>query len=110
MPSDANAQERRLPVTIPHDTDPLSRLDPDWQSVPIGTAVIASDGQTISTVDGRRAEGLHVKGETPEGENTGEDYMVAPADITRVNRDGVHLVVTPAQTMRARPETTERDG
>src|SRR5262249_25969913 len=103
---DAGARQRRLPVTNPNNTDPITPLDPDWRSVPVGTPVIASDGRTIGTVDERRTDGLHVKGTTPDG----EDYMVAPADTPRVDRDGVHLLVTPAQTMRARPDTTERSG
>ena len=90
----------------PNDTDPITQLDPDWHSVPIGTPVIASDGRTIGTVDKKRPDGLHVEGTTPAG----EDYMVAPADIARVDQDGVHLLVTPAQTMRARPETTGPGG
>jgi hypothetical protein len=89
-------------MTDPQTTHHITPLDPDWQSVPVGTPVIASDGRTIGTVDERRAEGLHVKGASPAA----RDYIVAPADITRVDRDGVHLLVTPEQTMRARPETT----
>src|SRR5262249_58994664 len=101
---DAGARERRLPVTNPNNTDPITPLDPDWRSVPIGTPVITSDGRTIGTVDEKRTDGLHVKGIAPSG----GDYMAAPADITRVDTHGVHLLVTSAQTMRARPETTER--
>ena len=93
-------------MTNPNDTDSITPLDPAWRSVPIGTPVIASDGRTIGVVDEKRADGLHVKGTAPSG----GDYMVAPADITRVDTSGVHLLVTPAQTMRARPETTKRGG
>ena len=91
-------------MTNPNHTDPITPLDPDWRSVPIGTPVICSEGRTIGTVDEKRTDGLHVKGIAPSG----WDYMVAPADITRVDTSGVHLLVTSAQTMRARPETTER--
>jgi hypothetical protein len=73
------------------------RIDPDWGSVAIGTEVVTSDGRRLGTVQEKRDDGLFVHGETDEG----VDYLVTPADIGHVDAEGVHLIVTESQAMRA---------
>jgi hypothetical protein len=71
------------------------QIDPDWQSVQIGTPVIANDGKRLGIVQQKRADGLYVVSDT------GEDYMVTPQDIGHIGADGIHLVVNSSQAMRA---------
>src|SRR5690242_14288009 len=72
-------------------------VDPDWQQVPIGTPVIASDEKRLGTVREKRPDGLYVVSDDPSH----EDYLVTPQDIGHISADGIHLVVTAAQAMRA---------
>lgn len=72
-------------------------LDPDWQRVQIGTPVIASDQKRLGTVREKRSDGLYVVSEEPSA----EDYLVTVQDVGHISADGVHLVVTAAQAMRA---------
>lgn len=72
-------------------------LDPEWQRVQIGTPVIASDGKQIGIVREKRQDSFYVVSEQPSA----EDYMVTAQDIGHISADGIHLVVTAAQAMRA---------
>lgn len=82
-----------------YDNDPevSARIDPDWSVVAVGTPVLTIDGQALGTVVERRSDGLLVRGAGAQG----EDYLVTAADIGRIEKDGVHLMVTEAQAMRA---------
>lgn len=71
-------------------------LDPQWSNVADGTAVTTSDGVRLGTVKDRQRDGLLVR-----GEDGGEDYLVTPADLGRIDESGVHLVVTREQAMKA---------
>ena len=86
---------------IPNNT----QIDPDWSTVPMGTPVIASDAKRLGTVQERRANGLFVRGETPDNEN----YLVSDADIGHIATDGVYLIVNAAQAMRAQAEDAATD-
>ncbi len=87
-------------MTNPNDSDLLRDLDPDWQSVAIGTPVIASDGKPLGTVLEKREGGLYVRGVAG-----GEDYLVPPTDIASVGPDGVKLLVNASQAMRVQRES-----
>jgi hypothetical protein len=93
-----------LLVTNLGDNDPLRQLDPDWQSVPVGASVIASDGRTIGKVDAKRADGLHVKG------SDSSEYLVPPTDIASIGPEGVRLVVSSQQTIRAQADADAPGG
>lgn len=77
-------------------------LDPDWQSVQIGTPVMTSDGKLLGTVHEKPPDGLLVRGE----KGAGTDYMVTARDVARIEADGVHLIVNENQAMRAHWEGT----
>ncbi|MGZ3600236.1 MAG: hypothetical protein ACXWQ5_11105 [Ktedonobacterales bacterium] len=72
-------------------------VDPNWQQVPIGTPVVASDEKRLGTVREKRSDGLYVVSDDPSH----EDYLVTAQDIGHISADGIHLVVTAAQAMRA---------
>jgi hypothetical protein len=72
-------------------------VDPDWQRVQIGTPVIASDEKRLGTVREKRPDGLYVVSD----DGSQEDYLVTPQDIGHISADGIHLVVSSAQAMRA---------
>ena len=94
-------------MTNPSDigeNDMLRQLEPDWQSVAVGTPVVASDGRTIGTVDAKRADGLHVQG------SDSSEYLVTPPDISSIDPDGVHLVVNSQQTIRAQADADAPGG
>jgi hypothetical protein len=82
-----------------NNSDLLRDLDPDWQSVAIGTPVIASDDKALGTVREKREDSLYVR-----GMDGGEDYLVPPTDIAKVGPDGVKLLVTASQALRVQPE------
>ncbi|HEV2404686.1 MAG TPA: hypothetical protein VGR88_04510 [Ktedonobacterales bacterium] len=71
-------------------------LDPQWSNVADGTVVTTADGVRLGTVKDRQRDGLLV-----HGEDGGEDYLVTPADLGRIDESGVHLVVTREQAMKA---------
>lgn len=73
------------------------RIDPDWASVPEGTPVLTNDGQRLGTVSEKRDDGLFVKGEAGQD----SDYMVTAADIGSIGQDGVRLIVSQQQAMKA---------
>lgn len=77
-------------------------VDPDWQAVQIGTPVTASDGAKLGTVQQKTPDGLLVRGE----DTSGADYMVTAQDVSRIDADGVHLIVNANQAMRAHWEGT----
>ena len=83
-----------------YDSDVNLAFEPDWGSVPEGTPVISSEGRTLGAVVEKREDGLFVR-----GAETGEDYMVTASDISRIDAQGVHLIVNFAEAMRVRPET-----
>ncbi len=92
-------------MTSMNDTnDTLGRLDPNWESVAVGTKVVASDGQTVGTVDAKRSDGLLVKGSDLS------EYLVTPPDIANIASDGVHLVVNSRQTMRIQADADAPGG
>lgn len=72
-------------------------LDPDFSAVKPGTPVITMDGQRLGTVKQTQRDGLLVQ---PEG-GQGGDYLVTPADMSRIDSDGVHLIINTQQAMRA---------
>ncbi len=82
-------------------------LDPDWQRVQIGTPVFASDNKRLGSVREKRPDGLYVVSDEPSA----EDYLVTVQDVGHISADGVHLVVTAAQAMRAQAsEPSELSG
>lgn len=78
------------------DMDNPGGLDPNWGSVKPNTPVLANNGQRIGAVQEVRSDGLYVRGDAQ-----GTDYMVTPTDIGSIDNEGVHLVVSEAQAMRA---------
>lgn len=81
-------------------------VDPDWQRVRIGTPVIASDEKRLGTVREKRQDGLYVVSDDPSA----EDYMVTPQDIGHISADGIHLVVSASQAMRAQASDSTAAG
>lgn len=73
------------------------RIDPDWGSVALGTPVLTNDGQRLGTVSEKREDGLYVKG----GEGQDSDYLVTAADVGHIDENGVHLIVSQNQAMKA---------
>lgn len=80
-----------------NDIPQNSRIDPDWSSVPDGTPVLTNDGQRLGTVTRKLDDGLLVKGDAGQD----SDYMVTAADIGSIGDDGVHLIVSQQQAMKA---------
>lgn len=81
-------------MTGPHLTN--DQLDPIWQSVPLGTPVYTSSGTQLGTVEEKRDNGLMVKGSGGNGEN----YVVTPQDIARIENGSVYLLIGADQAMR----------
>jgi len=72
-------------------------IDPNWSTVSSGTPVFTKDGARLGTVKARQQDGLLVAGEGGQG----TDYLVTAADIGSLGHDGVHLVVSESEAMRA---------
>ncbi len=72
-------------------------IGPDWNAVSIGTPVLTNDGQRLGTVKAKQQDGLLVSGEDGQG----TDYLVTAADIGTIGQDGVHLIVSESEAMRA---------
>ncbi|HLZ20798.1 MAG TPA: hypothetical protein VKQ30_01565 [Ktedonobacterales bacterium] len=81
----------------PNDISGMPELSPNWQAVPEGAPVITMDGQQLGTVKERREDGLLVGGNGPSE----PDYLVTAQDVSRIDPDGVHLLVNESQAMRA---------
>jgi hypothetical protein len=79
---------------VPQTND---QLEPMWQAVPLGTNVYANDGDVLGTVEQIRENGLIVKGDGARD----KIYVVTPQDISRIEQDGVHLLVGHEEAMRA---------
>jgi hypothetical protein len=75
----------------------LNPIDPNWQSVAPGTPVLTKDGQRLGTVKDRQQDGLLVAGDDGQG----TDYLVTAADVGGISQDGVHLIVSGSEAMRA---------
>lgn len=81
----------------PNDISGMQDLSPNWQSIAEGTTVLTIDGERLGTVKERREDGLLVG-----GNNAGDpDYLVTAQDVSRIDQDGVHLLVNESQAMRA---------
>ena len=81
----------------PDDISGMPELSPNWQTIAEGTPVLTIDGQRLGTVKARREDGLLVGGDGPNE----PDYLVTAQDLSRIDQDGVHLVVSESQAMRA---------
>ena len=88
-------------LDLQNNADLLSDLEPDWQSVPVGATVNASDGQTVGSVREIGEDGLFVDSATDDE----DEFFVTAADIATIDADGVKLLVDSTEVMRARPET-----
>jgi hypothetical protein len=72
-------------------------IDPNWSAVSPGTPVFTNDSTRLGTVKDRQQDGLLVAGEG----GSATDYLVTAADIGSIGQDGVHLVVSESEAMRA---------
>ena len=79
------------------DTSGMQDLSPNWGSVPDGTPVLTIDGQRLGIVKERREDGLLVGTDNP----VEPEYLVTAQDVSRIDQDGVHLLVNQSQAMRA---------
>ena len=84
------------------DIPGLPDLNPNWQAIPEGTPVFTIDGQQLGTVKERLEDGLLVSGSGPGA----PVYVVTAQDVSRIDRDSVHLLVTESQAMRAHQQGT----
>ncbi|WIG61059.1 MAG: hypothetical protein OJF49_003807 [Ktedonobacterales bacterium] len=82
-----------------NDMQTLRDMEPDWQMAQIGTPVFTSDGEQLGMVVGKMEEGLLIRGERGRS----EEYLAPPADISRIEANGIYLLVTREQAMR--PQT-----
>ncbi|MGH2514755.1 MAG: hypothetical protein ACRDHP_03790 [Ktedonobacterales bacterium] len=78
-------------------------LSPNWDSIPIGTTVFTIDGRQLGAVKERREDGLLVAGNDPSD----QEYLVTAQDVSRIEQDGVHLMVSESQAMRATSSSEE---
>lgn len=87
-------------MTEMNDSDDIGNvpdLSPNWESIPVGTTVLTIDGQRLGTVKERREDGLLVASDDP-GDPA---YLVTAQDVSRIESDGIHLMVSESQAMRA---------
>lgn len=79
------------------DISGMQDLTPDWASVAKGTMVLTIDGQRLGMVKERLEDGLLVGTDDPAQ----PEYLVTAQDVSRIDQDGVHLLVNEKQAMRA---------